>query len=85
LNELQLAIYACERNADEFVDPSKLINCALHLEIRMGLKISTLDGFLIKSEQVSFIERIEKITNEDIFGSPESLSTWHFPSAAVKG
>jgi hypothetical protein len=91
LNELQLVIAACEPNADAFVDPSKLIHCALYLEMRMGLKISTMistegmSGFLIKSEQVAFIERIENITNEDIFGSPESPSTWHFLSAEPKG
>jgi hypothetical protein len=48
----------------------------------MGLKMLTmilvegLNGFLIKTEQVTFIERIEKIINEEIFGSPESLSNW---------
>jgi hypothetical protein len=91
LNKLQLAIAACEPNADASMDPAKLIPCALHLEIRMGLKISTmilaggLNRFLIKSEQVTFIECFEKITIDNIFGSPESPLTWHFPSAAAKG
>jgi hypothetical protein len=64
LNELQFAIADCEPNADAFVDLAKLIPCALHLEMRMGLKMSTmilgevLNGFLIKLDQVTFIEHI---------------------------
>jgi hypothetical protein len=49
-----------------FVDPAKLIQCSLHLEIRIGLKMSTmilaegLNSYMVKLEQVKFIEQIEK-------------------------
>jgi hypothetical protein len=67
LNELQDAIMACAPHTDGFVDPSTLIPCSLHLEMRMGLKISTmilaegLNSYMVKSYQVKFIEQIENI------------------------
>jgi hypothetical protein len=91
LNELQDAIMACAPHADAFVDPSKLIQCSLHLEMRMGLKMSTtilaegLNSYMIKSDQVKFIEKIENIVNEEIFGTKDSPSSWHFPSAEADG
>jgi hypothetical protein len=42
LNELQDASMVCAPHADAFVDPAKLIPCSLHLEMRMGLKMSTM-------------------------------------------
>jgi hypothetical protein len=66
LNELQDAITACAPHADSFVNPAKLIQCSFHLEMRIGLKMSTmilaegLNGYMVKSRQVKFIEKIEK-------------------------
>jgi hypothetical protein len=63
LNELQDTITACAPHADAFVNPTKLI-CSLHLEMRMGLKKSTvilaegLNSYMVKSEQVKFIDQI---------------------------
>jgi hypothetical protein len=36
LNELQDAIVACAPHEDACVDPTKLIPCSLHLEMRWG-------------------------------------------------
>jgi hypothetical protein len=50
---------------DAFIDTTTFIACTLHLERRMGLKILTMlleegqNGYLVKSEQVSSVERIE--------------------------
>jgi hypothetical protein len=71
LNALQDAIAVCALHADAFVDPDKLILCSLLLEMRMGLKMSTLfldegiNSYMIKYKQVKFIEQIEMIVNED--------------------
>jgi hypothetical protein len=91
LNALQDAIMACAPHADAFVDQAKLIPCSLHLERRMGLKMSTiilvegLNSYMVKSDQVKFIEKIENIVNEEIFGDKDSPSSWHFPSAEADG
>jgi hypothetical protein len=64
-NELQDDIAACAPRADAFVNPVELIQCSLHLEMRMRLKISTmildegLNSYMVKSEQVKFIGKIE--------------------------
>jgi hypothetical protein len=87
LNDLQDAIVACASHVDAFVDPSKFFPCSLHLEMRMGLKMLTmilaegLNSYIDKSDQVKFIEKIENIVNEEIFGNKDSPSSWHFPSA----
>jgi hypothetical protein len=91
LNELQDAIILCAPHADAFVDPAKLIPCSLHLQMRMGLKMSTkilaerLNSYMVKLDQVKFIEKIENIVDEDFFGTKESTSSWHFPSAEADG
>jgi hypothetical protein len=57
LNELQYAITVCAPHADAFVKPEKLIPCFLHLEMRMGLKMSSmildesLNSYMVKSEK----------------------------------
>jgi hypothetical protein len=77
--------------ADAFVDPAKLIPISLHLEMRMGLKMSSmilaegLNSYMVNSEQVKFIKQIENIVNKKIFGTKESPSSWHFPSAEADG
>jgi hypothetical protein len=91
LNELQDAIMACAPHADVCVDPAKLIPCSLHLEMRMWLKMSTmiwaegLNIYMVKSDQVKFIEKIENIFNEDFFGTKDSPLSWYFPSAGADG
>jgi hypothetical protein len=91
LNELQDAIMARAPHADAFVDPAKFIPCSIHLEMRMGMKMSTmilaegLNSYMVKSAHVIFIEEIENIVNEDFFGSKESPSSWYFPSAEADG
>jgi hypothetical protein len=91
LNEIQDAITVCAPHADAFVGPVKWIPCSLHLEVRMGLKMSTmilvegLNSYMVKSEQVKFIGQIEKNVNEEIFGTSESLSSWYFQSAEADG
>jgi hypothetical protein len=91
LNALHDAIMACAPHADAFVDPAKLIPCSLHLEMRMGLKMLTMilaegfNSYLVKSDQVKFIEKIENIVNEEIFGTKESPSSWHLSSAKANG
>jgi hypothetical protein len=40
---------------------------------------------MVKSDQVKFIEQIENIVNKDFFGTKESPSSWHFPSAGADG
>jgi hypothetical protein len=78
---------ACAPHADVCVDPDKLIPCSLHFEMRMGLKMSPmslaegLKSYMVKSDQVKFIEYIENIVNEDFLGTKESPSSLHFPSA----
>jgi hypothetical protein len=91
LNELQDAIMACAPHADAFVNPAKLIPCSLNLEIRMGLKMSTMilaegpNSYMVKSDQVKFIEKIVNIVNEENFGNKDSPSSWNFPSAKADG
>jgi hypothetical protein len=54
----------------------------------MGLKNSTmilaegLNGYMVKSYQVKFIENI---VNKEIFGAKDSPSSWYFPSAEADG
>jgi hypothetical protein len=70
LNELHDAIMAYEPRVDALVDPEKLIPCSLHLEMRIGLKMSTmslaegLNSKMVKSDQLKFVEKIENIVNE---------------------
>jgi hypothetical protein len=91
LNELQDAIMMCAPHVNAFVNPAKLIPCSLRLEIRMGLKMSTiilaegLNSYMVKSDQVKFFEKIENIVNEDFFGNRDSPSSWYFPSAETDG
>jgi hypothetical protein len=82
---------ACVPHGDAFVDPAKNIPCSLHLEMRMGLKMSTtilaegLNSYMVRSDQVKFIEKIGNIVNEEFFGTKDSPSSWHFPSAEADG
>jgi hypothetical protein len=91
LNELQDAIMKCAPHVDAFVNPAKLIPCSLHLEMRIGLNILTmilaegLNSYMVKLDQVKFIEKIENIVNDDFFGTKDSPSSWHFPSAEADG
>jgi hypothetical protein len=63
----------------------------LTLGNEMGLKISTmilaegLISYMVKSYQVKFIEKIKNIVNKEIFGTKDSPSSWHFPSAEAEG
>jgi hypothetical protein len=75
LNDLQ---DACAPHADGFVDPEKLIPCSLHLEMRMGLKMSTM---ILAGGLKIYVVKSENIVNEESFGTKESPSSWHFPSA----